>query len=124
MTSHLVRDLPSKDIAQAWMADPERSAAHAENDALMILNQAFHQNPRSQKEIAQALGVTEGRVSQVLNGNGNLRISTVARYLSAMGFVLRIEADASKEHDPTQLGRRFSRKSKDQLERLESGRRS
>ncbi|MEU1594532.1 helix-turn-helix transcriptional regulator [Streptomyces sp. NPDC005708] len=48
---------------------------------------------KSNKELSSLLGVSEGAVSQVLNGDGNIRISTLARYLRAMGFEPRLSAD-------------------------------
>lgn len=86
----------------------ERGAAISENDSVMLINQAFAEGGRTQKELAELLGVSEGRVSQILNGDGNLRVATLARYLSALGFSLRMEAD-STDGRGRQIGRRFIR---------------
>jgi putative heme degradation protein len=38
------------------------------------------------RDLAARLGVSAGRVSQVLNGDGNLRMTTIGRYLWSLGF--------------------------------------
>ena len=43
----------------------------------------------TQREIAERLGVTEGRVSQVLSGEMDIKVSTLGRYLRALGFSWR-----------------------------------
>ncbi|MGW4952143.1 helix-turn-helix domain-containing protein [Streptomyces parvulus] len=55
---------------------------------------------KSNKELSSLLGVSEGAVSQVLNGDGNIRISTLARYLRAMGFEPRLSADSVEGGEP------------------------
>lgn len=70
----------------------EMAAAEASFDAVGLLNKAVRASGLSQRQIADALGVGESRVSQVLSGDGNLRITTLARYLRAAGYALRLEA--------------------------------
>lgn len=70
----------------------EMAAAEATLDAVGLLNKAVRTCGLSQKEIAEALGVGGSRVSQVLTGDGNLKIATLARYLRAAGYALRLEA--------------------------------
>lgn len=40
----------------------------------------------SNKDVASCVGRGKSAVSQVLNGNGNIRIETLGEYLAAMGF--------------------------------------
>jgi predicted XRE-type DNA-binding protein len=48
----------------------------------------------SQREVAEAMGVTQGRVSQIENGDvGVAEVDTLARYVEALGGRLRIVAD-------------------------------
>jgi transcriptional regulator with XRE-family HTH domain len=70
----------------------EMAAAEASFDAVGLLTKVVRASGLSQREIADALGVGESRVSQVLSGDGNLRITTLARYLRAAGYALRLEA--------------------------------
>jgi len=77
-------------------ADPsaalELAAARSAVEGSALLSHAFAAAGLSQKELAQRVGVTEGRVSQVLGTAVNLRLSTVGRYLQAMGFRLSLAA--------------------------------
>ncbi|MFJ6374152.1 helix-turn-helix domain-containing protein [Pseudarthrobacter oxydans] len=45
-----------------------------------------------QKDLAKLVGVTEGRVSQVLHGDGNVHIGTLGRYMAALGYELELSA--------------------------------
>lgn len=72
----------------------DAAAARAAVSAVSLINTTFDNGPReSQLELAKALGITEGRVSQVLNGDGNIRVSTLARFLKANGFDLLLQAE-------------------------------
>lgn len=42
--------------------------------------------------IADAMGVTGGRLSQIVNGDGNVRIATLGRLAAACGFELSLKA--------------------------------
>lgn len=44
------------------------------------------------KDLAAKLEVSEGRISQILNGDGNLHIATVGRFLAACDFELTLLA--------------------------------
>lgn len=78
----------------------EMSAARAEVRVSNLLRKAFRLTRKSQRQLAEKLGVTEGRVSQVLNSDGNLRITTIARYLRVMGYELQLEAVPAEEGVP------------------------
>lgn len=67
-------------------------AAKSAFKAIALINSAKRAASLSAKEIATDLGVTEGRVSQVLNGDGNLHIASIARYLGACGYELQLAA--------------------------------
>jgi transcriptional regulator with XRE-family HTH domain len=56
-----------------------------------LLHSAKIRSGQSSKQIADQLGVTEGRVSQILNGSGNLHVATVGRFLAACGFELNVK---------------------------------
>jgi hypothetical protein len=57
------------------------AAARLALKTLHIMNAAKRRSGLSNKEIAAKLGLSAGRVSQVLNGDGNLHVATIARFL-------------------------------------------
>lgn len=86
---------------QTALGRREMAAARAEVRVSQLLEKAFTQSRMTQRELAETLSVTEGRVSQVLNSSGNLKITTVARYLRAMGYELTIDARPAHPGTPT-----------------------
>lgn len=86
------------------------AAAELSGQVMRLLLQAFDQSGISQRELANKVGVTEARVSQILNGDGNLRVAALARYLRALDYDAAIAArspDAEKKDLP--LPKRRSR---------------
>lgn len=76
-------------------ADPgasrELAAAGLARRVLEALNSALEESETAASTLASELGVSQSAVSQVLNGDGNLRIYTLARYLRALGLEATIE---------------------------------
>lgn len=70
----------------------EMAAARLEYSAIKLLNRAMRSSGKSQKELADTIGVGESRVSQVLRGDGNMKVSTLARYLRALGYQGEVSA--------------------------------
>jgi predicted XRE-type DNA-binding protein len=68
------------------------AAAELAGQVMRLLHQALDASELDQKSLAEKLGVTQGRVSQVLNGDGNMKIAAVARYLRALGYETRLTA--------------------------------
>ncbi len=67
------------------------AAARLRREVLVALHHAFAASGlETQTEIARRLNVRKSAVSQVLRGDGNLRITTLAEYLFALGFELDI----------------------------------
>ena len=77
------------------------AAADLAAQVMRILEQALDVSGLDQKTLAGKLGVTQGRVSQVLNGDGNLRIAAVARYLRALGYNTHLSATPVDPTKPT-----------------------
>jgi transcriptional regulator with XRE-family HTH domain len=65
-----------------------------------VLNAVRHSLGVSQKELAQRLGLTEGRMSQILSGSSGLTLSTLAAFGWATG--LRFELVPKPIEDETQ----------------------
>lgn len=73
---------------------PELAAAAAVDDAHALLIRLLN-SPDShvtQEQVAKALNVTAGRVSQVIGGEEDMRVSTLARYVRALGARLSFTA--------------------------------
>lgn len=70
----------------------ELAAARAEVNAARLLRTAFERSPATQKDLARRLELSEGRVSQVLHSDGNVRTTTLARFLRALGYKLQLGA--------------------------------
>lgn len=68
------------------------AAASLATQVASLIERAKERSNLSGKQLAERLGVTEGRVSQVLNGDGNVRVATLARFLGACGFELHMTA--------------------------------
>jgi len=61
------------------------AAARLRREVLVVLESALAESGMTQSGLASALGRTRSAVSQVLGGDGNIRVSTLAEYLQAMG---------------------------------------
>ena len=57
-----------------------------------LLSKNLNESEMTQADLAAAMGVTPGRVSQLLDGNANLTLKSVARALAAFGQVLKAES--------------------------------
>lgn len=68
------------------------AAADLAGQVMRLLGQALDASGLEQKDLAEKLGVTQGRVSQVLNGDGNMKIAAVARYLRGLGYQTHLSA--------------------------------
>jgi transcriptional regulator with XRE-family HTH domain len=64
---------------------------------LSVLHTALHAAGVTQAELARRLGVRKSAVNQVLRGDGNIRATTLAEYLHALGFELSIQLHEAGE---------------------------
>jgi len=78
----------------------DMAAARLSVQTLTVLNKAVESSGISRRTLAEKIGVSEGRVSQVLNGNGNLQAATVARFLRAVGYQAQLMAVPCDEGVP------------------------
>lgn len=90
------------------------AAAALAVESIVFLNNALRASGITQAELAHRLSVTPGRVSQVLNGDGNLRVSTLAKFLSALEYEVHLRTTPLRDDLPTlhvaRSGRRARRK--------------
>ena len=75
-----------------------------------LLARARRASNLTQRELADLLQVSEGRVSQVLSGETDLKLSTIARYLRAMGYQATIDAVPADPDLPPLVRERRSRR--------------
>jgi len=68
------------------------AAASLATQVASLLERAKERSGVNGQKLAERLGLSEGRVSQVLNGDGNVRIATLARFLYACGYELDLVA--------------------------------
>lgn len=66
------------------------AVARLKREILRALNVALRKSEITQSELASRLKVRKSAVSQVLHGDGNLRIKTLAEYLEALGYELDV----------------------------------
>lgn len=87
-------------------ADPayqlEESAAELALEVSVMLRHAKEARPDiDQKALAKLLQVSEGRVSQVLNGDGNIHVATFAKYMRALGYKVGLTPVVEDESAPS-----------------------
>jgi predicted XRE-type DNA-binding protein len=86
---------PFRRLAEQVTASPEGRARVDEYrrlmDAIVTLHRLREQRGLTQVDVAQALEVTQGNVSR-LESAGDLYISTLARYVEALGGKLELNA--------------------------------
>lgn len=77
------------------------AAANLAGRVVRLLLQAKERSKITSRDLAERLGITEGRVSQVLNGDGNVHVATLARFLRAMGMRLELSVVPADAPRPT-----------------------
>lgn len=68
----------------------EIAAARLGASIVSSLNAALRARGRQAKWLASELGVGESAVSQILGGDGNIRVATLGRYARALGYQARV----------------------------------
>lgn len=77
-------------IDQIRMAGPRLAIRVAE-----LFRLAAKANASSQQGVADDLGVTPSRLSQIVGGDGNVHVATLARTLAAFGYSVEIVATSA-----------------------------
>lgn len=80
-----------EDVGLSPHGSRELAASQLTNDALVSLQTALDVRGITQKQLAEILGVGESRVSQVVNGDGNVKLTTFARYMRALGYSVTVD---------------------------------
>ena len=102
-------DDETKSLYEERAATPEGAqglaAARLARQVAAMLSSAKDRVGITNRELAERVGVSEGRVSQVLGSDGNLRIATIARFLRALGYEIELVARPTAPDLPS-IGRR------------------
>lgn len=67
-------------------------------DFIVQLEDMMEVAPMSKKELANTLGVTKGRISQIFNNPGNLSLETIVEYSRALN--MKVAIVAYNDNDP------------------------
>jgi hypothetical protein len=92
-------------MSQHWTERSLQDFVHRISfDFVAQVEKALESKENSQAKLAKSLGVTDGRVSQVLNNPGNLGLKNVVKYARAIGrkvaIVLYDDGDPSNRNGP------------------------
>lgn len=68
----------------------ELAAASLATSVVRSMNAAVRATGVENQKLAERLGVTKSRVSQLLNGDGNVRISSLAKVMRALGYQIEL----------------------------------
>lgn len=63
----------------------------AKNDIRQKINDFMQETDASRRELAYMLGISDGELEQIINGNGEITLSTFAKLLIATGNALEIK---------------------------------
>jgi predicted XRE-type DNA-binding protein len=88
------------DLGASPLGARELAASQLTNDALVLLQTALSSTGITQKQLAEKLGIGESRVSQVVNGDGNVKLTTLARYMRALGYVVTVNVTPVERNIP------------------------
>jgi predicted XRE-type DNA-binding protein len=88
------------DLGASPLGARELAASQLTNDALILLQTALSSTGVTQKQLADTLGIGESRVSQVINGDGNIKLTTLARYMRALGYAVTVSVTPVERNIP------------------------
>ncbi len=71
-------------------------------DFVMQLEAKMDQLDMSQAELAKAMGVTEGRISQIINSPGNLSLNLMVKCARVLGMKMSVVAYEDEDRENTQ----------------------
>lgn len=66
--------------------DRRRAAARLRLRITDLLHAALRESGMKKAEVARVLGIDRSNITQVIEGNGNITVNTLADYLAALGF--------------------------------------
>ena len=107
------------DVERFEGSSPRRKRLLREEELILdvteLLSSALEAKQMTKSELAEKLGKTKGFVTQVLSGNRNLTLRTIADIADALGYRVRMHKETLPEirHAPARVNRtREARKPK------------
>ncbi|AEF40246.1 hypothetical protein [Hoyosella subflava] len=79
----------------------ELAAAEFTASISRLLWRAAKASPVRQGTVAETLGVSEGRVSQVINSDGNIYTAAFAKYMMTLGYRVKVVVEPINSSYPT-----------------------
>lgn len=76
----------------------ELAAARLALTVRVALRTALERSGLKAADLAVALDISESAVSQVMNGDGNLRIATIGKYARALGYQACLHMEPAQQH--------------------------
>ena len=71
---------------------------HAITNVTELICELLEKHDMKRGELAKKMGVTAGRVTQILDGDANMKLSTIAHALYAFGQVLEVSSRSIDDH--------------------------
>lgn len=84
----------------------DQASAKVVNAVGGLMQRALAATGTAKQDIAKAMLVSPGRISQILAADGNVKVSTLARFMEACGYELSISAVPKREGLPSLEPRR------------------
>lgn len=85
-------------IAEECRNSPDFKAAYEEESALLALVRARNAAELSQRDLAEALKVSQPYIAQVERGSKPMSLSLMVRYANAVGASIEIKPGKHAEH--------------------------
>ncbi len=96
----MTNQMSKTDMRTELLEDQGMAAAELCVRAVDVLNLALDQSGKTQRDLAERLGIGESRVSQVLRGDGNVHIATLGRFLRGIGYRSKLVLEPAEEDVP------------------------
>lgn len=74
------------DASHVSKADRKRAAARLRLRISDLLHAALAESGMKKADLGRALGIDRSAVTQIIEGNGNITVNTLAEYLAALGY--------------------------------------
>jgi predicted XRE-type DNA-binding protein len=91
-------DIPPVGVPDSYEGRVAFERGLLSDQILDSVQEFMRREPITQQEVATRMGVSEGRVSQILSGEQNLTLKTLASLAAALGGRFRVSFEATNTH--------------------------